>query len=202
MEGARVPAPRRVQVPPAQDPEEQQTPPEEQEGDASADSSTGSSAATEFFEDTGPEFEGKGSPLDEDRAAFTIRPGEQELLDIEWDPNVVKSILEASGSVLHQAAGKGEQDWIFIERELRAIAPPLARILSRYPATAAAAAAGDEFAVIIGLSGYTIRSLKERKAALEAAAVEPALNPTAAAAPAPDPVIPYDRYEPGEDVAA
>jgi hypothetical protein len=134
-----------------------------------ADSSTDSSAATangDFFDDAGPVFDGE-QPIDQDRASFTLRPGDEQLLDLTWDPKVVRSILEATGSTLHMAAGKGETDWVFIKRELDVIAPPLARMLSRYPATAVAAGAGDELAVILGLSGYTIRSLKERKAALE-----------------------------------
>lgn len=164
-----MPAPRRVSPPAEAEPDEtlEETP--EVDEEESADSLTASSAATDFFEDPGPAFEGE-QPVDEDRAAFTIRPGQQELLDVAWDPNVVKSILEAVGQTTHTIAGKGDQDWIFIERELRAIAPPLARILSRYSATAAGAAAGDEIAVILGLSGYTMRSIKERKEAMEVAA--------------------------------
>ena len=168
-----MPAARRVVAavdPPEPDPIEEVEEPTEEDSEGS---STASSAATDFFDDAGPEFDGKAPPVDEERAAFTIRPGDQELLDLEWDPKVIRSILETSGQALHSVAGKGDQDWLFIERELRAIAPPFARILSRYPTTAAAAAAGDEVAVIIGFSGYTLRSIRERKEAIAAANSEP-----------------------------
>ena len=183
MEVARVPAPRRVVAAVEPEPveaEEVEEPSESEEG-----SSTASSAATDFFDDAGPEFDGKAPPVDEERAAFTVRPGDQELLDLEWDPKVVRSILETSGQALHAVAGKGDEDWLFIDRELRAIAAPLARILSRYPTTAAAAAAGDEVAVIIGFSGYTLRSIKERREAMAAAAGEPPSARPAAAVESP-----------------
>lgn len=159
---------------------------------AGAASSTASSAGTEFFEPDGegPEFEG-AEPADQERAAFTVRPGEEQILDVDWDPKVVRSLLESTGQVLHTAAGKSQEDWVFTERELRAIAPPLARILSRYPVTAAASGIGDEFAVIIGFSGYTMRSLKERKAAIEAQQARAAAA-VAAPAPAPDPNQSFD----------
>lgn len=188
-----MPAPRRVVAavdPPEPDQIEEVEEPTEEDSEGS---STASSAATDFFDDAGPEFDGKAPEVDEERAAFTIRPGDQELLDIEWDPRVVRSILEVTGQGLHSIAGKGETDWIFVKRELDAIAPPLARILSRYPATAAAAAAGDEMALIIGLSGYTLRSVKERKQAMEAADARASFEPPAPAAqPMPDMDEPAD----------
>lgn len=195
-----MPAPRRVTAAVEPDPEDQapELDPEVELEEDSQGSSTASSAATDFFEDTGPEFEGK-QDVDPERAAFTIRPGTQELLDVTWDPVVVRSILEAIGQTAHTVAGKGEQDWIFIERELKAISGPLARILSRYDATAAGAAAGDEIAVILGLSGYTLRSVKERKEAM-AAAAGAALNPNVAAAPRG--LADMDAPQPGYEQAA
>jgi hypothetical protein len=65
-----------------------------------------------------------------------------------------------------------EADSIYTRDELRAIAPPLTRILNRYDATRAAAATGDELALLIGLTGYVGRSIEERRRALRALAAE------------------------------
>lgn len=144
--------------------------------DAAAGSSTDSSAADQpaptgasgsgFISDPGPVF-------DSDQAAREPPPApEPEILDSLWHEETVRSLLEAQGSVLHGVAGKGETDWVYTRDELRAIAGPLTRILNRYPATQAAAGSGDEIAVILGMGGYTMRSIRERKAALAAATPE------------------------------
>lgn len=83
--------------------------------------------------------------------------------------------------MLHALAGKGDDDWLYTQAELRAIAPPLARILNRYPVTAAAAGSGDELAVLIGFGGYAMRSIQVRREAIaaeraEAGDVEPELG--------------------------
>jgi hypothetical protein len=151
--------------------EPEQLPPEE-EG-ASADSSTGSSAATDFIADPGPEFEPSqadqdASERDGDRA-LSIGPGGETGIQVEWDPSVVKGLLEAQGSALHSVAGKADQDWLYTKDELAAISGPLTRILNRYDATRVAAGTGDELALLLGLTGHTMRSLQERKAVLDAA---------------------------------
>ncbi|MTD43844.1 hypothetical protein GKE82_05875 [Conexibacter sp. W3-3-2] len=96
----------------------------------------------------------------------------------------------------HTLVGVGDTDWVHTEADLSAIAPPLTRILNRYPATAAAAVMGDEVMLITGVGGYAVRSYLERKATLAARAAAPA-EPLAgtmpdgpladgAASPAPD----------------
>lgn len=133
-----------------------------------AGSSTGSSAGSErvaangFFSDPGPGF-------DEEAAARAPEPEPApEVLDLAWHEETVRGLLEAQGAALHAVAGKAETDWVYTRDELRAIAGPLTRILNRYPATQAAAGSGDELAVLIGVTGYTTRSIRERQAALKA----------------------------------
>lgn len=138
------------------------------------DSSTGSSAATsDFIADPGPEFDPKQAGQDAtDRDAdrlLSVAPGGETGIEVEWDPAAVKSMLQAQGAAVHAVAGKAEEDWAYTSQELSAIAPPLTRILNRYDATRVAAATGDEFALLLGLTGHTMRSLQERKAALDMA---------------------------------
>lgn len=136
------------------------------------DSSTGSSAATsDFIADPGPEFDPQQAGQDaNDRDAdrvLSVAPGGETGIEVEWDPAVVKSMLQAQGAAVHAVAGKAEEDWVYTRQELSAIAPPLTRILNRYDATRVAAATGDELALLLGLTGHTMRSLQERKAALD-----------------------------------
>jgi hypothetical protein len=158
----------------------------ESDEEASEPSLTGSSAATSFISEPGPEFDPEqaqqdAAARDGDRA-FAVSPGGETGINIEWHPDTIKAILTAKGSALHSVLGKSDQDWIYTRDELGAIAPALTRILNRYDATRVAASSGDELAVILGLSGYTMRSLGERKAALDAGRQdqdEPPLDPLA-----------------------
>lgn len=155
----------------------------------SEDSSEVSSGTTDIWEDPGPGFDPRDAPEDgEGAAAFTVRPGEEGILELEWDPKVVRGLLENAGVGIHGLVGKAQEDWVFTQKELGAISGPLTRILNRYPATAAAAAAGDEIAVLLGFGAYTARSLKERKAAVEAAALVEEMQ--ASQAPGMPPVSP------------
>lgn len=88
----------------------------------------------------------------------------------EWEEETVRSILNAQGGALHALAGVSEDDWVYTQTELAAIAPPLTRILNRYDATRAAAGTGDELALLIGMSGYVGRSIAERRRVLAALA--------------------------------
>jgi hypothetical protein len=144
-----------------------------------AASSTGSSAATSPFgliADAGPAFDpqtaAEGASERQGDRKIGIEPGGETGLQIEWHEETVKAVLEAKGSALHSLIGKAEQDWIYTKEELRAIGGPLTRILNRYDATRVAAGTGDELALILGLSGYTMRSYQERKAVLDAERAE------------------------------
>lgn len=141
-----------------------QDPPSSRPAEEEAASSTASSAASNgagaFFADAGPAF-------DADSAADQAPPVADEVpSELAWGPETVEGLLVAQGQVMHTAIGKAEQDWVYTRDELRAIAPPLTRILNRYDATRAAAASGDELALLIGLTGYVGRSVGERRRAL------------------------------------
>lgn len=139
---------------------------------ASVEDSSPASSVSSFLSDPGPEFDpgqasAESKERDKDRV-LSVAPGGETGIEVEWDPKVVRGALKAKGSALHSIAGKAEEDWVYTSEELDAISGPLTRILNRYDVTRAAAATGDEFAVILGLSGYTMRSLQERKAVIKA----------------------------------
>lgn len=127
--------------------------------------------------------------------------------DVEWTQRQVRSLLEVQGRATHAVVGVGEQDWLHTEADLAAIAPPLTRILNRYPATAAAAAIGDEALLIAGVGGYAMRSWLERKQELQrraATAAAPAprdAGPGTTAPPAATPQGPTPAPE-GTDLSA
>lgn len=149
-------------------------PPEEETRAAAADSPPSpraSSAASAFVGDPGPDFEPGNA-----REGFEApEPGGADLhapppAELGWEEDSVRSILTAKGAAIHALAGVAEEDWLYTEADLAAIAPPLTRILNRYPVTQAAAGAGDELAVVIAFGGYGMRSWAERKAMLDALA--------------------------------
>lgn len=139
----------------------------------SAGSSTGSSAGR-FAVDPGPAFDAGDRPQTEPAPAPEpeAAPADVDL----WDERRVRALLTAKGAVLHGlvAVDKGSTEWSYTEADLAAIAPPLTAILNRYEPTRAAAHAGDELALVVGLAGYAGRSIRERREALaQLADVEP-----------------------------
>jgi len=121
-----------------------------------------------FVGDPGPAF-------DHEQAAAQPAPElapQVAVLDQLWEEDTVRSILRAEGAAVHTLVGVTDDDWVWLEHELDAIAPPLTRILNRYPATRAAAGAGDEAAVVIALGGHATRSYIARKAELAARMAE------------------------------
>jgi hypothetical protein len=112
--------------------------------------------------DPGPAFDGKAAG---DAPPLAAAPAEP-LIALEWDEGTVRSILTAQGAVVHGLVGVADDDWIYLQHELEAIAPPLTRVLNRYDALRAAAGTGDELALMIGLGGYVSRSWMTRKAEL------------------------------------
>lgn len=173
---------------PPEDPELEQQP---TSGAAETDSSEGSSAssASELLADPGPEFDpgqaGQDATERDSDRLLSASPGGQTGLEVEWAPDAVRSLLETQGAALHAIAGKAEQDWVYTKTELDAISKPLTRILNRYDATRIAAGTGDEIALLLGLTGHTLRSLQERKAALAEEDDEPPAAAVAYAGPQP-----------------
>lgn len=137
------------------------------EAASSKGSSTASAtSAAAFIGDPGPAFDAEGAadlPAPEPAAA-QLSP------DVEWEEATIRNLLTAKGEVLHTAIAvdKDSDEWRYTTGDLHAIAPPLTRILNRYDATRAAAATGDELALIIGLVGYAGRSIAERRVAIAA----------------------------------
>jgi hypothetical protein len=63
-------------------------------------------------------------------------------------------------------AGVGEQDWLYTELDLAAIAPPLTRICNRYEPIARFAKYSDPLTLAFAFGAYGVRSLEERQAVL------------------------------------
>jgi hypothetical protein len=155
-------------------------PPPDAPADSSTDSAPASStsrrAAGLFIDDPGPAFDSKQAA-----AEPAPEPPAPELaagvVDVGWEEDTVRSLLSAEGQVVHSLAGVADDDWLWLSHELDAIAPPLTRILNRYPALRAAAEAGDGMAVMIALGGHVTRSYMTRRAELVAAAAEAPAEP-------------------------
>lgn len=144
-------------------------------GSAARGSSAGSSAGSRFPIDPGPAFDDGERP--ESPGPRVEEPEQVAVVDL-WDERRVRQLLTAQGMVLHGlvAVEKASTEWVHTARDLEAIAPPLTAILNRYEPTRAAAAAGDELALVVGVAGYATRSIRERRAAiaaLEAQAPQP-----------------------------
>lgn len=147
----------------------QTSPPEapEEEAGSSADSARASekdSPANGFVADAGPAFE----PGDDEGPPEAGGAADLHVLESEvaWDEQALGGLLRAKGQVLHSLAGVGERDWEYTDADIAAIAPPLARILNRYPATKAAAGSADPLALTIAASAMVARSMGERRAVL------------------------------------
>jgi hypothetical protein len=151
--------------------------------DAPADSSTASAPASStsrraaglFIGDPGPAFDSKQAAAEP--APEPAPAPELGVVEVGWEEDTVRSLLSAEGQVVHTLAGVDDDDWLWLQHELDAIAPPLTRILNRYPALRAAAEAGDGMAVMIAMGGHVTRSYMTRRAELVAAAAEAPAEP-------------------------
>src|SRR6185312_15437551 len=100
-------------------------------------------------------------------------------------------VLSAKGELLHSLMAVGRKldvetdEWRYMDEDLNTIAPPLARIISRFPAAATAVAAGgDPIAVGLGFIQYGTRSVAEAQYA-RAVAIARQGPPVVVDAPAP-----------------
>ncbi len=130
-----------------------------------------SSAGSEFFADTGPAFDPSRAPeapgVEEDELAPELLEG--------WREDTVRSLLVTQGNVTHALLKVGAEDaetWKQTEDDLHAIAPPMTRLLNRYDATRAAAAAGDEIALGAALVAYGTKNYTRRRRLLAAIAAQ------------------------------
>ena len=168
---------------------------------SSTDSSRASASRAPLVEDAGPQFdpERAGPPPPAADAPPAAAPPLQEVLP-EWEEEAIANLLGIQGRLLHAAVGVAEEEWLYTELDLAAIAPPLVRILNRYEPTRRYATYGDPISLAIGGAGYVTRSLIERRHAIEAGppptetpippADAPPPQPAAATAEAPPPPPP------------
>lgn len=138
--------------------------------------------------DAGPEFDPAAEPASSPLAGALDGAGGED-----WKEARVRGLLNAKGELVHGvlAVDKSSTEWRYTAADLDVIAPALTRILNRYDATRAAAAAGDELVVAVGFAGYAARSYGERRLALQLRALAAGEQPqpeesTAAAAAAVD----------------
>lgn len=134
-------------------------------------SSPGSWAANPFISDPGPAFD-PDEPGEPPAAATPL-----QLLDVQWEPGRIKTILRAQGLLTHDLIGVGEEDWEWRASELEAVSEPLANVLNKFPVTHAAAAVSDELTVGAVMFEYAGRSIRERVRIIRAAKREQAAGP-------------------------
>jgi hypothetical protein len=104
---------------------------------------------------------------------------------LQWEEEVIASILGVKGRLLHAAVGVSVEDWEYTDLDLQAIAPPLTRICNRYEPIARYAKYGDPVVLGTALAAYATRSLLERKAELDAQEEAPINGDQEQVAPAP-----------------
>lgn len=85
--------------------------------------------------------------------------------DVEWLEENIRGHLELFGEGLHGVFGRAEKDWLMTQKDLDRIGGPLTRILNRYDATRAIAAASDPIALAAGTGTYAVRSVLQARAA-------------------------------------
>ena len=139
-----------------------------------------------FEVDPGKPFQA-GERQDPDEHEQALPPPELTPEGFDFvDEETIRSALQAQGALLHGAVAvdKASDEWVWLQAELDAIAPPLTRICNRYPAAARVVAmVGDPAAVVVTTGGYARRSLAERAAAK--ARLEMEAEAEAAASPTP-----------------
>lgn len=111
----------------------------------------------------GPEFDPELAP--DAPQPEEILPELAAEADEGWLEQQVRDLLITQGSATNFFFRLSPDDdtWKHTEEDLRAIASPLTRILNRYDATRAAAAAGDEIALGTALFNYGARNYTQRR---------------------------------------
>lgn len=169
-----------------------ETPPAPPEPTTAAPTGSGarSSGGSRFQVDPGPAFDAENRPAGPPPESVLEPEPELAALEDVWDERRVRQLLVAKGAALHHlvAVDKQSTEWAYLPGDLDAVAPPLTAILNRYEPTRAAAHMGDEIALLVGLAGYTTRSVMERRHAigqLQDAGPQP-ITGVAADGPAPE----------------
>ena len=105
-----------------------EVPAEGAEEASSTASAKGSSGGSPFVAEPGPGFDPAAAPPGPepgagDGASLHALPN----LDLEWDEDVVRTLLTAQGELTHGAIGLAEQDWCHTKADLAAIAARITR---------------------------------------------------------------------------
>jgi hypothetical protein len=137
---------------------------------SSGSSRTASSAASasSFAADPGPAFDPDASPLEPE-----LELDDHLVEEVRWEESTIRDGLVMQGEALHgliewRAGLQGTELWLHTDEDLRAIAPPLTRILNRYDVTRAAAAAGDEALLAAAVIRYGTRNVLRTRRAIAA----------------------------------
>jgi ABC-type Fe3+ transport system substrate-binding protein len=157
----------------------------------------------DFVADAGPEFDPRLSPEPPD--IELVDPELADELDIGWTESQIRDLLFTQGSATNFFFRLDPEDdtWKHTEDDLKAIAPPLTRILNRYDATRAAAAAGDEIALGTALFNYGARNVTKRRRLIRQLNVQVPVTGVAAPEGTGPPIQPDpDVFDPGFDVNA
>lgn len=152
--------------PAQQAPQEIPQSPETSPSERSEPGATGSGRASSpdsFLADAGPAFDPARAP---DAPLLDEPGGELALAEPEgWEEQTIQDLLVTQGNVTNWVLRLDANDdtWKHTQDDLRSIARPLTRILNRYDATRAAAAAGDEIALVAAVSAYGARNYTHRR---------------------------------------
>ena len=148
---------------------------------AAGSASSAAASSAEFIADAGPAFDPDHAP-----AAPEVDDVDELGDDEGWDEQKVQEFVVMQGEITHSLFNAGPEDdetWLHTERDLRAIVPPLTRILNRYDMTRAAAAAGDEALLAAAVARYGARNYTKRRKYLALRAAQGPAPITGAAAP-------------------
>lgn len=139
-------------------------------GEGSSPVSPPASETSEFVADPGPAFDPETAPPATPINAGVPRtpPPAEAPAPIVWEEDTVEALLKLKGRGLHAALGVGEQDWLYTELDLAAIAPALTRICNRYEPIAQLAQHSDPLLLAFAFGGYGLRSIEERRRVLAA----------------------------------
>jgi hypothetical protein len=108
---------------------------------------------------------------------------------------VISGLLGVQGRALHAGIGVAEQDWVYTEADLAAIAPPLTRICNRYEPVRRYAAHADPVMVLMGVGATITRSMLERRQVLTQEENDGGTRPIAPAGDQPAPPSEAPRPE-------
>jgi hypothetical protein len=79
----------------------------------------------------------------------------------------IRAVLDATGKLLHQAAGRTPTHWLFLDEELDVICAPLARRARKSSMLRRVAGSSDAYVIALCLAAYGIRNVRDMMPATE-----------------------------------